>query len=131
MGSKLSPRRKIFSILVSWLYCVKLGVWGLAPRKAFMNKLSRMPENAPSQDRRDVKISVFRAILAPPAPPSVGVPACTDTFLIILRAFLIILRACYIHVLFMFSLQFILANYEILKTLLERKFHQKLRGFWH
>ena len=68
MVLNLSSRRKMFNILVSWLHRVKMGSWGLAPRKVFVKELSRMPENAPSQNRRDVKIPVYMAILASLAP---------------------------------------------------------------
>ena len=53
--------------LVYWSQSYLVSSWasGGFPQKNF----HRMPTNAPSQDRRDVRISVFRAILAPPAPP--------------------------------------------------------------
>ena len=59
LAFRLFSRGALLSSLVS----------GLLPEKFSWTKLSTVPENVPSEDRRDGRNSVRRAILAPPELP--------------------------------------------------------------
>ena len=74
--------------VVSWTHSYNMFSWesdGLPPEKFSWIKVSAMPENAPWQDRRDGKSSAWKAILAPPTPPNVGVPAKNSLYLPVMQ----------------------------------------------